>query len=522
MKNISVRLALTGAISIFALIILVLSCAAIFALSHSNNSSEFIQQADSRVILINDVYKDSARTRAGFALVYASFLKEGKAEPWIFKNIQTTRSRMLVNIQKFKALPLMNSSDEPIKTELVESANALIVLLEQAENLLKAGNMEGYYAINIEQIDKAGGRFSSALEKYQKSNSEEVERLSDARHAEYLQLLFIIAAVLLIAVFITFAVLYVLRNAVLKPLDDAIVHLDTVAKGDLTARIAVSGNNEISKLLGAIHRMQKNLTHLVTQVRSGVDEINTGSREIAAGNTDLSSRTEEQASSLEETAASMEELASTVKQNADNARQADLLARRASDMAQSGGKVVSEVIQTMNAISTSSGKISEIVSVIDSIAFQTNILALNAAVEAARAGEQGKGFAVVASEVRTLAQRSASAAREIKDLIDDSVKKVSTGSEQVGRAGTTMQEIVQSVKQVTDTVAEISAASQEQSTGIDQVNLAVSQMDGVTQQNASLVEQAAAAASSLEAQSRALAEAVSAFRVNGAAPQPGW
>jgi methyl-accepting chemotaxis protein len=515
MKNISVRLALTGAIAVFALIILTLSCTGIFALTRSNDTSEFIHQADSRVILINDVYKDSARTRAGFALVYASLLKKGKAESWIFRNIQTTHNRMRVNVQKFKDLPLMNSGDETIKSELIESANALATLLDQAGHLLEAGDVEGYYAINIQQIDKAGGRFSSALEKYQKSTSQAVDRLAEERHNEYQLLLYVMATVLLIALFITFAVLYVLRNIILKPLNDAIAHLDTVAKGDLTAGITASGNNEMGKLLGTIHSMQKNLTHLVTQVRAGVDEINTGSREIAAGNINLSSRTEEQASSLEETAASMEELASTVKQNADNARQANLLAKRASDMAESGGKVVSEVIQTMNDISTSSGKISEIVSVIDSIAFQTNILALNAAVEAARAGEQGKGFAVVASEVRTLAQRSASAAREIKDLIEDSAHKVSAGSEQVERAGATMQEIVQSVKHVTDTVAEISAASQEQSSGIDQVNLAVSQMDGVTQQNASLVEQAAAAASSLESQARALAEAVSAFKVSG-------
>jgi len=249
-------------------------------------------------------------------------------------------------------------------------------------------------------------------------------------------------------------------------------------------------------------------------VRRGVDEINVGSREISAGNTDLSSRTEQQAASLEETAASMEQLASTVKQNADNARQANQLAASASDVAERGGSAVSEVVSTMQGISASSRKISEIVSVIDGIAFQTNILALNAAVEAARAGEQGKGFAVVAGEVRSLAQRSAQAAKEIKGLIEDSVTKVGAGSQQVERAGATMQEIVASVKRVTDIMGEISAASEEQSSGIDQVNRAVSQMDEVTQQNAALVEEAAAAAGSLQDQAHRLAEAVAVFKIN--------
>ena len=285
-----------------------------------------------------------------------------------------------------------------------------------------------------------------------------------------------------------------------------------IADGDLTGSVDVSDEDKRS-LLYAMQRMQDSLTRTVTQVRRGVDEINVGSKEIAAGNTDLSSRTEQQASSLEETAASMEQLASTVKQNADNARQANQLAASASEVAERGGSAVSEVVETMQAISASSTKISEIVSVIDGIAFQTNILALNAAVEAARAGEQGKGFAVVAGEVRSLAQRSAQAAKEIKTLIEDSVSKVATGSQQVERAGNTMQEIVASVKRVTDIMGEISAASEEQSNGIDQVNRAVSQMDEVTQQNAALVEQAAAAAGSLEEQAGQLSKAVSVFKL---------
>ncbi|WP_454694408.1 methyl-accepting chemotaxis protein [Achromobacter aegrifaciens] len=305
-----------------------------------------------------------------------------------------------------------------------------------------------------------------------------------------------------------------ISRTVLRPLREAGDHFEKISGGDFTGRIDVRSTNEIGQLFGAIKRMQESLTRTVALVRRGVDEINVGSREISAGNTDLSSRTEQQAASLEETAASMEQLASTVKQNADNARQANQLAASASDVAERGGSAVSEVVGTMQGISASSRKISEIVSVIDGIAFQTNILALNAAVEAARAGEQGKGFAVVAGEVRSLAQRSAQAAKEIKGLIEDSVTKVGAGSQQVERAGATMQEIVASVKRVTDIMGEISAASEEQSSGIDQVNRAVSQMDEVTQQNAALVEEAAAAAGSLQEQAQRLAEAVAVFKIN--------
>ncbi|AZS79223.1 HAMP domain-containing protein [Achromobacter spanius] len=305
-----------------------------------------------------------------------------------------------------------------------------------------------------------------------------------------------------------------INRTVLRPLHQAGDHFDKISGGDFTGRIDVRSTNEIGQLFAAIKRMQESLTRTVATVRRGVDEINVGAREISAGNTDLSSRTEQQAASLEETAASMEELASTVKQNADNARQANQLAASASDVAERGGSAVSEVVSTMQGISASSRKISEIVSVIDGIAFQTNILALNAAVEAARAGEQGKGFAVVAGEVRSLAQRSAQAAKEIKGLIEDSVSKVGAGSQQVERAGATMQEIVASVKRVTDIMGEISAASEEQSSGIDQVNRAVSQMDEVTQQNAALVEEAAAAAGSLQEQAQRLAEAVAVFKIN--------
>ncbi|MEJ1162529.1 methyl-accepting chemotaxis protein [Variovorax sp. CCNWLW186] len=295
---------------------------------------------------------------------------------------------------------------------------------------------------------------------------------------------------------------------------DATAIAHRIADGDLAVRIELKRGDQAS-LLHAIQGMRDSLAKVVGEVRTGTDAIATASGQIAAGNQDLSSRTEEQASSLEETAASMEELTSTVKQNADNARQANQLALSASEVAVRGGGVVSQVVDTMGSINTSSKKIVDIIGVIDGIAFQTNILALNAAVEAARAGEQGRGFAVVASEVRNLAQRSGAAAKEIKGLIDDSVGKVEAGSRQVAEAGRTMDEIVDSVKRVTDIMGEITAASQEQSTGIEQVNQAIAQMDQVTQQNAALVEEAAAAAQSMQEQAASLVEAVSVFKLEG-------
>jgi methyl-accepting chemotaxis protein len=293
-----------------------------------------------------------------------------------------------------------------------------------------------------------------------------------------------------------------------------------IAAGDLSVVIHTRAGDRTS-LLFAIQAMRDSLADIVGQVRGGADSIVTAATEIAAGNMDLSSRTEQQAGSLEETASSMEELTATVKQNSENARQANTLARSASAIAVKGGLVVSDVVQTMDEINASARKIVDIISVIDGIAFQTNILALNAAVEAARAGEQGRGFAVVASEVRTLAQRSASAAKEIKLLIDESVSKVGAGTELVGQAGATMGQIVDAVKSVTDIMGEISTASNEQEAGIEQINHAIAEMDTVTQQNAALVEQAAAAAEAQQDQAHQLVQLVGVFKLasdRGAAP----
>ncbi|GGC93051.1 methyl-accepting chemotaxis protein [Undibacterium terreum] len=287
-----------------------------------------------------------------------------------------------------------------------------------------------------------------------------------------------------------------------------------IAAGDLAVEVIVADKDHTS-LLYAMRDMRDKLANIVGQVRSGTDTIATASHQIASGNLDLSSRTEQQAGSLEETASSMEELTSTVRQNSDHAKQANQLAVSASEVAVKGGTVVAEVIDTMGSINDSSKKIVDIIGVIDGIAFQTNILALNAAVEAARAGEQGRGFAVVASEVRNLAQRSAQAAKEIKTLINDSVQQVDVGARLVDQAGATMQEIVASIRRVTDIMTEIMSATHEQSSGIEQINQAVMQMDDMTQQNAALVEEAAAAAGSLQSQANSLAEVVSAFRLSG-------
>ncbi|WP_409269357.1 methyl-accepting chemotaxis protein [Massilia sp. BHUDP2] len=304
-----------------------------------------------------------------------------------------------------------------------------------------------------------------------------------------------------------------ISRSITRPLGAAVEAAQSVASGDLRTTIAVRTDDETGQLLQALNHMTGSLQAIVAQVRSGTETIAVASDQIARGNLDLSSRTEQQAGAIEETASSMEEITSTVQQNADNARQANQLAVSACEVAARGGQMVEQVVGTMASISASSRKIVEIISVIDGIAFQTNILALNAAVEAARAGEQGRGFAVVAGEVRNLAQRSAMAAKEIKELIDDSVGRVDAGNRLAGETGATMIDVVTSVRRVMDIIAEISTASAEQGAGIAQVNVAVGEMDTVTQQNAALVEEAAAAAQELHDQSRALNELVAVFKV---------
>jgi methyl-accepting chemotaxis protein I, serine sensor receptor len=398
------------------------------------------------------------------------------------------------------------------------------VYVESRDRTMQLASSGEFEAARENAMNDAGPKFT-ALHKNTFDLINLQARVASEEYAEAqsnFNTVFIVTSVAVaLGVLLAIVIGVMLIRAIVGPLNEAIAVANAVASGDLTSRIEAKSTNETGKLLQALKQMNDNLVDLVGKVRAGTDSISTASGEIASGNADLSQRTEQQASSLEETASSMEELTSTVKQNADNARQANQLAVGASDVAVKGGAVVGQVVQTMSSINESSKKIVDIISVIDGIAFQTNILALNAAVEAARAGEQGRGFAVVATEVRTLAQRSAAAAKEIKELIGDSVNKVEDGTRLVDEAGATMEEIVSAVKRVTDIMAEISAASQEQSAGIEQVNQAVTQMDEVTQQNAALVEEAAAAAESMQEQSHGLIEAVTVFKLTGGmAPTP--
>jgi methyl-accepting chemotaxis protein len=412
--------------------------------------------------------------------------------------------------------PLLRSAkDKEFYAEITSRRAEVRPLLDRIVPLVDASRIEEATEFLQKSVqapqDKWFEALAAMIDLQEKQNVEAVAEM----HREYNFAVGFLATAVLVSIMAGLALAWFITRSITQPINSAVKIAQTVASGDLGSRIEVNSQDETGQLMQALKDMNDSLVGIVGKVRSGTDTIATASSQIAAGNHDLSSRTEQQASSLEETAASMEELTSTVKQNADNARQANQLAVSASSVAVKGGCVVAEVVGTMGAINASSRKIVDIIGVIDGIAFQTNILALNAAVEAARAGEQGRGFAVVAAEVRNLAQRSASAAKEIKTLIGDSVDKVEEGSKQVAEAGRTMDEIVDSVKRVTDIMAEITAASQEQTSGIEQINQAITQMDQVTQQNAALVEEAAAAASSLQEQAGELSQVVSVFRLGG-------
>jgi len=409
-----------------------------------------------------------------------------------------------------------NADEKALLATIKEQEAIAMPAIAKASELWLANKAEEATKVLIKEIRPAQKKWMAALDQLasveDKLNAQvQVDAASGFSSARTFMILMGV-----LAVAISVAAAYVITRGLLKQLggepDYTASIAGSIANGDLSIAIDTNGNAKDS-LLSEMKEMRDSLVDIVGQVRSGTETIGTASREIAAGNIDLSSRTEMQASSLEKTASAMEELTSTVKQNADNAREANQLASAASDVAIKGGKVVSEVVNTMSSIDASAKKIVDIIGVIDGIAFQTNILALNAAVEAARAGEQGRGFAVVASEVRNLAQRSAGAAKEIKMLIDDSVEKVGAGTKLVGQAGVTMDEVVASVRRVTDIMSEIANASQEQSAGIEQVNVSIIEMDSMTQQNAALVEEAAAAAQSLQDQAAELSRVVSIFKL---------
>ena len=510
--KISTRLAVS-----FGLIIVLLAMVAFVSISrirNINTSTEKILNDRYVKVMLSNTIQSEVNIQArllSIAIIGANDADEvsssvAKIQASIKKNAELlARLKTMINTPKGQELlqAVMSSRESYARTR---DANI---------KLLQEGKSETAGIFLLTQLRYPQEKFLTALAamaSFQESlmESEGKQAAADGRMAIILTLSLSIAAT---AIAIALAIL--ISRSISRPIAEAVKVAQRVAAGDLSVSIDARGNDETGQLLRALKEMNDNLQGIVARVRHGTDAIAHGSREIASGNMDLSSRTEQQASSLEETASSMEELTSTVKQNGENARQANQMAQSASSVASKGGQVVAEVITTMDSINASSKKIVDIISVIDGIAFQTNILALNAAVEAARAGEQGRGFAVVATEVRNLAHRSASAAKEIKILIDDSVHQVSLGSTLVNQAGSTMEEIVNSVRRVTDIMAEITSASNEQEAGIEQINQAITEMDAVTQQNAALVEEAAAASEALQDQAGILAEAVSVFKLDG-------
>lgn len=448
-----------------------------------------------------------------------------------------TKELNLLDEQKAIYLEALNALSPQFEgnTDFAMARKDLLAMadeLKRPRQYREAKKMEEYGQFLVNECSPLRRKIVAEIDVIIKNVQQSVEResLSAQTSAERAEIIVLVISG--IAILLSAAIGTVITKELLKQLGGEPQQVRSIARriagGDLTVEISIQPGDR-SSIMAAMKDMQDSLSKIVAQIRLGTDTIASGSSQIASGNLDLSARTEQQAGSLEETASSMEDLTATVKQNAENAHQANALACSASDVAVQGGKVVAQVVATMGSIDASAKKIADIISVIDGIAFQTNILALNAAVEAARAGEQGRGFAVVASEVRTLAQRSAAAAKEIKGLIEDSVNKVESGSRLVDDAGRTMHDIVTSIQRVTSIMGEISTASHKQTTGISQVNLAINEMDQTTQQNAALVEEAAAAAQSMQEQAQNLAQLVATFTLNGdtekvrqAAPVPTW
>lgn len=518
-KNITIRGRLVGMLAFASLALIAIGSAGLWGMRMSHKGLETVYK--DRVVALERLAKIDRLTLSSRSLLDRTILSRDDSEiDWntaeLNRNIDQV-SKLWAEFLKTR----LTYEEKTLALQFTADRQALVDNgFRPAAEALRAKNFDEASTIITFEVHGLHGPVAEGIRKLIELQTKvakvEYEE-SDALNRN-LQLIGVVAMAAGITVFAIVGIL--LLRAIVVPLDRAVRVAAEVAKGELDRKIEVSRRDEIGRLLNELNTMSGSLRSLVRDVRDGSSSVATTASEIARGNSDLSNRTEEQASTLEETASSMEELATTVKQNADYAKQANELASGASNIAERGGRMMTEVTQTMSGIANASSKISEIIGVIDGIAFQTNILALNAAVEAARAGEAGRGFAVVASEVRALAQRSADAAKEIKGLIQNSASRVSEGNKLVERAGDTMAEIVTAVRHVSDVISEIAAANQEQLAGIEQVSRAVSQMDHVVQQNAALVEQSAAAAENQSAQAEALVKAVARFRLGDEAPAP--
>ena len=512
-KNITIRTRLIGIIAFLLVVAVLIGAGGLFALADVNASLKTVYQ-DRLVAMgqLDRVVRDANRHQ----LMAARALTAEPAEVIkLADGIEKDMGKGDTTWSAFNATYMTPKEKELASDFAAKRAIFLDQGIKPAVAALRSNDMATAKALVHGAIETSYAQARVPLNALIELQLEVGKHEYDLSQEHYNEFRNLTIAALVVAVLLGSAVGFWLIGSITGPLGAAIGAARRIAEGDLSHSIEVDSTNEMGRLLSALKDMSAYLTRTVSDVRTSTDTIATASSEIAAGNLDLSSRTEQQAASLEETASSMEELSSTVKQNADNARSANALVMTASSYAEEGGAAVHKVVETMGDIKESSRKISDIIGVIDSIAFQTNILALNAAVEAARAGDQGRGFAVVATEVRNLAQRSAAAAKEIKVLINDSTDKVDTGGRLVDEAGLTIGKVVSSVKQVSDIMGEIAAASEEQSAGIDQINQAIVQMDEVTQQNAALVEQSAAAAASLQEQASGLERAVSVFVLSG-------
>jgi methyl-accepting chemotaxis protein-1 (serine sensor receptor) len=509
-KGITIKARIGLTMAFLAALLVAIGVFGLFGMSRSNDAyQDTFTNAMPSAVDIGNAELYAARER--LALDRAAFMMGTPEVASTIERARTMRATSDTWWKKYMDLP-RDAEEDRLAQDVVARREALHQQLDAFVTIITA-NDQGKVVESAKHIQEVYNELASADDALRKFQFTSAKQGYDSAQNNF-EVFRVVSAVALLIGVIAAALSYLtLSRAIARPLDAALGHFDAISAGDLRRPVVVTSRDEMGQLLEGIAKMQRNLTETVRTVRSGSESIATATRQIAAGNIDLSSRTEEQASALQETASSMEELTGTVKQNADNARQASSLAANASEIANKGSAVVGQVVGTMGDINQSSAKIADIISIIEGIAFQTNILALNAAVEAARAGEEGRGFAVVAGEVRSLAQRSSAAAKEIKELIDTSVERVQSGSALVDEAGRTMTEIISAVQRVTDIMGEIAAASEEQSSGIDQVARAVTQMDEVTQQNAALVEEAAAAASSLEDQAGKLRAAVAVFQL---------